>query len=428
MSKKCKYTIIGLLLALITMITLGIGWLFVRQGAFKANISLNGNKNIILELNEEYLEEGAKARYHFKDVSDSILIKGEVDTQVIGEYIITYQFDEQTKERKVQVVDQTAPIITLIGNETLQLFANEEYEDPGVEVSDNSQASMEDMLIIDNQVKIDQVGVYDIHYIAKDMSGNQSTLTRHVVVNENPEKFELHYQYDHYDNTAFEWWFNKSKDNQRMPAAIDESILAKYQSFYLGPDEKVIYLSYDEGGNDITYIHEIADVLNQYQIPATFFLTRNYILDNEEFMQDLTRNNHLIGNHTRHHYDMPEYANEAGIKKFVSEVLETEKAIWQVTGQKPEKVFRFPKGGTSERSMKIMADLGYRTYFWSHAYYDFAGDVSKQVAYDTMLKHLHNGAIYLLHPSNKGNYLALEDFIKEATNQGYRFGLVDEIK
>ena len=43
------------------------------------------------------------------------------------------------------------------------------------------------------------------------------------------------------------------------------------------------------------------------------------------------------------------------------------------------------------------------------------------------MDHYHNGAIYLLHPSNKGNWEALDDFIREMKRLGYRFDTVDHI-
>ena len=55
-------------------------------------------------------------------------------------------------------------------------------------------------------------------------------------------------------------------------------------------------------------------------------------------------------------------------------------------------------------------------------------DVSKEAAYNNLISHLHQGAIYLLHPANKGNYEAMEDFILEAKRQGYSFELVSQIK
>ena len=189
----------------------------------------------------------------------------------------------------------------------------------------------------------------------------------------------------------------------------------------------VIYITFDEGGNDITYIEEIAQILDDNDVDATFFLTRNYIKNNPEFMNSLVDNGHLVANHTWHHYDMPTLANANDIDTFVLELTETEKTFMEVTGHEMKKIFRFPKGGMSLRSLKIVQDLGYSSFFWSHAYYDFAEDVSKQEALTSMMDHYHNGAIYLLHPSNKGNYLAMDEFIKNMKDLGYEFRTVDTI-
>ena len=44
-----------------------------------------------------------------------------------------------------------------------------------------------------------------------------------------------------------------------------------------------------------------------------------------------------------------------------------------------------------------------------------------------MMEHYHPGAIYLLHPSNKGNYEAMDTFIQNMKDLGYRFDTVDHI-
>ena len=56
----------------------------------KINIKLNGKQNIELELEQEYVEEGAKAKFRKKDITKDIKIKGEVDNKKIGKYKITY--------------------------------------------------------------------------------------------------------------------------------------------------------------------------------------------------------------------------------------------------------------------------------------------------------------------------------------------------
>lgn len=427
MSKKCKIGVFAFLAAILFVIILSGGYFLTLGGVFHPTIHLRGG-DVYLELNEEYKEQGFKARSMFHDVSDQVSISGHVDPSKTGVYTLVYEMKGTTKTRNVIVQDTTPPEISLLGNPEMHVFEREEFDDPGVEISDASCADGQSLLHIEGSVDMLTCGEYELIYKAIDASGNTSTISRKVIVEADPALVKLHYAYDAYDNTAFEWWFNKAENHQRMEGAMPQELLDKYAAYYLGPDEKVIYLTFDEGGNDITYIHEIADVLNAHNIKATFFLTRNYIIDNEEFMRSLTEHGHLIGNHTRHHYDMPSLANETQIDQFVLEVLDCEKAIQQVTGVQPVKVFRFPKGATSERAMKIVSDLGYRSYFWSHAYYDYGPDVSKEEAYNTLIKHLHNGAIYLLHPSNKGNYLAMEDFIIEAKRLGYRFELVSAIE
>ena len=74
-----------------------------------------------------------------------------------------------------------------------------------------------------------------------------------------------------------------------------------------------------------------------------------------------------------------------------------------------------------------MKDLGYKTYFYSANYNDFSGTLSKEKALSEMTKRYHNGAIYLIHPNNKGNYEALESFITEMKKQGFKFDLVKNI-
>ena len=93
-----------------------------------------------------------------------------------------------------------------------------------------------------------------------------------------------------------------------------------------------------------------------------------------------------------------------------------------------QKIYREPRGEWSYRTLQILKDLGYKTYFYSAYYLDFEEDVSKEKALNELTKKVHNGAIYLLHPKNKGNYLALDTFIKTMKKQGYRFDLVQNIK
>lgn len=428
MSKKCKiivYSIIGLIITCIILLL--IKFIFF-SGIFWPMISLEGNVKMKWQVHQVWKDPGYQASFRFRNHPEAISVRSNLNVDRLGTYEITYCYhDKHCKKRSVKVVDEKAPFITLQGNSHIRLFQNETWKEPGYTVVDDHDKLSNKQVKVKGHVDTSKVGTYKLSYLVKDKSGNQASAMRYVEVCEDPTHLKLHYNFDGYDNTLEEWWFNKSEHHKRNDAARSKDFLAKYDAYYIGKPEKVIYLTFDEGGNDITYMKQIVSILNELDVDATFFFTLNYVRDNPEFVNDLLKEGHLIGNHSYHHYDMPLLAEANTIDQFVSEVTEFEKTYMKVTGRKNEKVFRFPKGAMSERSLKMMQALGYRTYFWSHAYYDYGEDISKKEAYDSMMKYYHNGAIYLLHPSNKGNYLAIKEFIQKMKAEGYRFGLVNEI-
>ena len=221
-------------------------------------------------------------------------------------------------------------------------------------------------------------------------------------------------------------WYTSNKQDGNRPR---ENEIKKYKDqnvYFLGPDKKVIYLTFDEGGN-ITYVKEIVDILNKHNIDATFFFSRNYISNNPDLMKKIINSGHSIGNHTVNHLSMPSLATKDKFDSYYSELKETEIAFMQATGKPMEKLFRYPMGEYSNRTMNIMKSMGYKSIFWSVAYKDWDGDYNKEYSLNNMKKQLHNGAIYLIHPKCKGNYEALEDFINYATDLGYKFDLVKNI-
>lgn len=429
MSRRCKNIIYGIMGLIGVMVAALLIKLLFFSGLFTPLLALNGAKTMEMEVNTSFQDPGAWARFRFSDYSDEVKVEGNLNTKKLGTYTLTYTFDkyQKTVERKVNVIDTTPPKINLKGGSSIRVFENGSFQEPGYQASDNYDGDVSKSVERKGSVNMKKQGTYTLTYTAKDASGNTTSVKRSVQVCADPTNTKLYYDHDSYDNTMEEWWFNKSKDHQRTTGAKDEKLLKKYDSYYQGPKEKVIYLTFDEGGNDITYIKQIAEVLKKNDVQATYFLTRNYIKTEADFIRQLVQDGNVIGNHSWHHYDMTTLANASSIDKFVAEITETEKTYMEVTGQPMKKVFRFPKGGSSERAMKLVKDLGYSNYFWSHAYYDYASDVSGSEALKTMMEHYHEGAIYLLHPSNKGNYEAMDTFIKNMKDLGYDFKTVDTI-
>lgn len=202
--------------------------------------------------------------------------------------------------------------------------------------------------------------------------------------------------------------------------------LKKYNAYSMGPDKKVIYLTFDEGGIS-SYLPQIVDILDKNNVKGTFFLCKNYIKSNKKLIQRLINNGHSIGNHTANHMSMPNLANKENFQKYLDEIISVEETFKEVTGRNMDKIYREPRGEYSLRSLSIIKDLGYSTYFWSSAYKDWDDSLTKEEALNAMIERVHNGSIFLLHPTSKGNYLALDEFIIKIKNEGYTFDLVKNI-
>lgn len=428
MSNHFKRKLYLVLLVMIILSLTCICLYLYHQGLIIPYMKLNDEKTIYLEIHDKYEEPGIKIMHNFQDRSHLCRIQSNLNHKKLGTYEILYEYEDKKIIRNIHVVDTQPPNIKLEGEKEMILFENEEYIEPGWMVRDNSLEDLSSEVKVDHLIDTSQPGSYVIDYKVEDSSGNKAITQRLIEVVQDPMLEKLFYHYDHIDNTSLNWWFHKAKDHLRKAPSFDLNKMKQYHAYHLGVDDKVIYLTFDEGGNDITYIKEITDILNRHDIQATFFLTRNYIKNEKSFMKELIEEGHEIGNHTRNHYKMSDYANIEGIDVFTKEILETEKTIYEVTKQKPEKIFRFPSGEYSERALSIVSDLGYKTYFWSHAYMDYGKDVSEKEAYNNLVSHLHPGAIYLLHPSNKGNYEAMDSFIEECLRQGYRFDIVSNIE
>lgn len=392
-------------------------------------MELIGEDNLVLTTEDEYIEEGAKAFLFGKELKVETTDKIEVNTPGLKK--IRYKLVNKIgliKEitRTVLVEDRIAPSLVLNGSSHIEITKGDVYKEMGVTAIDNVDGNISDKVKISGEVDTTKVGEYQLVYEIEDSSNNKSEITRTIEVKEK----EITYlsSYDNLDNTVRDWWPGNKKDHNRPLEGAGAKLedIAPYNAYYIGPDEKTIYLTFDEGSND-TYLKEIVEVLNKLNVKATFFLCHHYIVSNPEVMKLLASSNQSVGNHTYHHKQMPLLATKENFKEYKNELEANDEAYFEITGKHMDKIYREPKGEWSYRSLQIAKDLGYKTFFWSASYLDFAGELSKSDALEKMMSQYHNGAIYLIHPVNKGNYLALEDFIKNMQNLGYQFGLVKDI-
>ena len=318
------------------------------------------------------------------------------------------------------------PSIALYGKNIITLYQGQTYKEPGYKAQDSKDGDITNSVKINGQVSTDKIGTYELIYTVNNSKGEQAKAHRFIKVIKN-EKPIYKDEYDKIDNKTRGWWSNNKLDGKRPSGGADINELKKYNAFFMGPDEKVLYLTFDEGGLQ-TYVKEIVDVLNKNDVKGTFFLCRKFIEENTGLIKEMAAAGHTIANHTANHLNMPELATRENFDKYIEEIKRVEQTYYKITGQNMEKVYRDPRGEWSYRDLQIMKDLGYKTYFYSADYLDYKENVPKEKALNELTKRVHNGAIYLIHPKNKGNYLALDTFINNMKKQGYRFDLVKNIK
>lgn len=417
---KKKIIIIVIIIGLITLFLMP--YLLIK-------INLNGQKYIELNYGDIYIEKGANAKFLSEDLM--VKIDGKVNTKKLGKQKIIYEVRNKLgiikkKDRIINVVDKIPPVITLKGDKEINIIMGDKYTDPGYKMIDNVDGDISIRVSVKNNINTNKKGNYNVIYEGKDSSNNKVTVKR--IVNVIDKEIVYKDEYDKINNQIRTWWSGNKKNNKRPITGAGNTIeeLKKYNAYYIGEDKRIIYLTFDEGSND-TYVKEIVDVLNQNNVKATFFLCNGYMVKNADLIKQMVEHGHSIGNHTANHKSMPSLANNNNFDQFVSEVRIVENSYYKITGKKIDKVYREPKGEYSYRSLSIIKDMGYKTFFWSADHYDFMEDVSKEEVLNRLMTRYHNGAIYLLHPKNKGNYEALDQFIKNMKKLGYEFGLVRDI-
>jgi Cu/Ag efflux protein CusF len=146
-------------------------------------ITMNGINPVTVELGSTYADAGATAfdAYHG---STPVTSSGTVNTDVVGSYTITYTATDldnntATATRVVNVVDTTAPVVTVTGDNPATVELGASYTDAGATASDASNSAT---VITSGSVDTDKVGTYTLTYTATDASGNSNTATRTVNV------------------------------------------------------------------------------------------------------------------------------------------------------------------------------------------------------------------------------------------------------
>ena len=152
-------------------------------------ISLVGDSQVNLEVGSTYTDAGATASDNYDgDISSQIVVVNNVDVNTLGSYTVTYSVSDSSSNaasvvtRTVNVVDQTAPTITILGDNPVTIEAGSTYTDAGATATDNYNNDVTSSITAYSTVDSNTIGSYTVTYTVSDASGNQATAVRTVIV------------------------------------------------------------------------------------------------------------------------------------------------------------------------------------------------------------------------------------------------------
>jgi peptidoglycan/xylan/chitin deacetylase (PgdA/CDA1 family) len=187
----------------------------------------------------------------------------------------------------------------------------------------------------------------------------------------------------------------------------------------------VVALTFDAGAN-ADAVPSILATLRRDGVPATFFLTGNFVRDFPAAARSIAAAGFRIGAHTISH----PYLTRLGDAPVRQQILGGAQQIASVTGKNPAPLFRFPFGDADARTIAIANQAGYVPVRWTVdtlGWEGTAGKISASVVVSRVLAAARPGEIVLMHVgSNPDDHTtfdadALPQMISGLRARGYSF-------
>ena len=180
--------------------------------------------------------------------------------------------------------------------------------------------------------------------------------------------------------------------------------------------KKMIALTFDDGPNYNT--SKVIDVLNKYDIKATFFVLGNRAINNKDILRKMVDSGMEIGNHTYNHLLLTKYDEN----KIRSEIEDTSEVIYNATKKRP-KLLR-PSYGSVNNKIKKVANMP--IIIWDIDTLDWKYHNSKRIT-SRVVNKVRDGDIILMHDIYSASLNALSNIIPILQDNGYEFVTIDEL-
>ena len=312
---------------------------------------------------------------------------GDVTDQVVREEkggIVYYSVKDSSGNlaqvtREIVYNDETAPVLTLLGAETVVVYVGSYYQDPGCSATDDGCEDIASRITVSGNVDTNRLGTYVLTYRVEDDFGN----------------------------------FYEAK---RIVHVVNKPIAGK-----------VIYLTFDDGPG--SYTNRLLDILKKYDVKATFFLVQK---SNISLANRMIAEGHSVGIHSVSHDYNKIYASE---EAFFADLYGMQKIIRDTTGVTTY-LMRFPGGSSNKvssfnpgimtRLVKLVEADGFRYFDWNVSSSDTSNLTSEEIA-QNIIRGIKttSKAVVLQHDIYERSVNAVEEVILWGLENGYSFAALD---
>lgn len=266
---------------------------------------------------------------------------------------------------------------------------------------------------------IEEIDDYITSYLNDYITTDEEVLIDYDCIKENNLYYLTFYNYlfsGNKINSSTSSVIISTKDNsitKASPVSYEYDII---QNKVVDKEEKMIALTFDDGPNYNT--NKVLDILEKYNVPATFFILGSKIKGNEYLLKRMASSGMEIGNHTYSHLLLTKHQED----KIKEEIDSTSNLIFEVTGKYP--TLLRPSYGSVNSKIKKLADSP--IIIWDIDTLDWKYHNSKRIS-KRVLNKAGDGDIVLMHDIYSATANALNIIIPKLQNRGYTFVTVSEL-
>lgn len=448
----------------IILISIGVlafifGILFFIKG--NVEVSLVGDAMETTTYKEEYHDKGIKFLRNGKELSKDrykVVETNNIDINTLGEYeykyVINYLWNKYTLIRKVKVVDDVKPEITVNVEKLERDYCTKKDKNKLTYTAmDNYDGDVTEKITVSEKEE-------ELIVSVTDTNGNTEDKIVPIVYTKKPDPVfkvkgnttvyvALNGTYKESGATYQDGCGNEIKETIQITGTVDTKKTGTYTITYSlqngkkitrkvvvynpatqssggSKKEKIIYLTFDDGPGQ--YTEKVLNTLAKYNVKATFFVTHQFgkyvPLIKKEYDAG-----HAVGVHTYTH----NFNVYKSVDAYVNDFNKMNDDILKYTGSKA-RIFRFPGGSSNTVSRKYskgvvkaiasrMTSDGYVYFDWDVDSGDAAGASRKKI-YNNVVNGVKRctKCIVLMHDIKPNTVNELDNILKTLTSQGYKFG------